>query len=200
DVMPAIFRCWGRTPNGIRTRVTAVKGRGPRPLDDGGSAARDVRDAQDLRKHTTLDRCRAKRLRVTWVTGAKWHTGAVIEMSGEEFENAVGDGLDLIPEELAQHIDNVVILIEDEPTAELGEADLLGLYEGTPLTERDEWWAAGSLPDRITIFRGPTLRMCTSPEEVVEEVAITVIHEIAHHFGIDDVRLHKRKSTRLNSS
>ncbi|HLR27990.1 MAG TPA: metallopeptidase family protein, partial [Ruania sp.] len=51
--------------------------------------------------------------------------------------------------------------------------------------------AAGSLPDRITIFRGPTLRMCTSPEEVVEEVAITVIHEIAHHFGIDDVRLHE---------
>lgn len=128
---------------------------------------------------------------MTWLTSAKWQTGAVIEMSGEEFENAVGDGLDLIPEELAQHIDNVVILIEDEPPAELGEADLLGLYEGTPLTERDEWWAAGSLPDRITIFRGPTLRMCTSPEEVVEEVAITVIHEIAHHFGIDDVRLHE---------
>ncbi|WP_084480651.1 metallopeptidase family protein [Ruania albidiflava] len=112
-------------------------------------------------------------------------------MSHEEFENAVGDGLDLIPEELARHIDNVVVLVEDEPPPEAEEADLLGLYEGTPLTERGEWWAAGSLPDRITIFKGPTLRMCTSREEVAEEVAVTVIHEVAHHFGIDDARLHE---------
>lgn len=112
-------------------------------------------------------------------------------MSREEFEDAVGDGLDLIPEELAQHMDNVVVLVEDEPPPEAEEPDLLGLYEGTPLTERGEWWAAGSLPDRITIFRNPTLRMCSSREEVTEEVAVTVIHEIAHHFGIDDARLHE---------
>ena len=72
-----------------------------------------------------------------------------------------------------------------------GEPDLLGLYEGVALTERDGWWAAGSLPDRITIFRRPTLAICETTEEVVEEVAITVVHEIAHHFGIDDDRLHE---------
>lgn len=112
-------------------------------------------------------------------------------MSRTEFEGAVADALDLIPDELATHIDNVVVLVEDEPPADAGDADLLGLYEGTPLTERGEWWAAGSLPDRITIFMNPTLRMCGSVEEVVEEVAVTVVHEIAHHFGIDDERLHE---------
>jgi predicted Zn-dependent protease with MMP-like domain len=115
----------------------------------------------------------------------------VIEMSREEFEEAVADGLDLIPAELARHISNVVILVEDEPPTDSDDPDLLGLYEGTPLTERGEWWAAGSLPDRITIFRNPTLRFCESTDEVAEEVAVTVIHEIAHHFGIDDARLHE---------
>src|SRR6478672_6294350 len=111
-------------------------------------------------------------------------------MSRDEFEGAVSDALDSIPPELAAQMDNVVILVEDEaPDGE--ERDLLGLYDGTPLTERGSWWAAGALPDRITIFRGPTLRMCESREQVVEEVAITVVHEIAHHFGIDDARLHE---------
>ncbi|WP_454778654.1 metallopeptidase family protein [Georgenia muralis] len=115
-------------------------------------------------------------------------------MTQEAFDEAVAEALDLIPVELAEQMDNVVVLVEDEPTAEQLEGnedeDLLGIYEGTPLTERDSWWAAGSLPDRITIFRGPTLRLCESAEEVVEEVAITVVHEVAHHFGIDDARLH----------
>jgi predicted Zn-dependent protease with MMP-like domain len=119
----------------------------------------------------------------------------VVDMSREAFEEAVSDALDLIPVELTDHMDNVVVLVEDEPTAEQmqGEEDedLLGIYEGTPLTERDSWWAAGSLPDRITIFRGPTLRLCETTEEVVDEVAITVVHEVAHHFGIDDRRLHE---------
>ncbi|PFG40239.1 putative Zn-dependent protease with MMP-like domain [Georgenia soli] len=116
-----------------------------------------------------------------------------MDMSRDDFEEAVSEALDLIPPELAEKMDNVVVLVEDEPTAEqlAGEEDLLGIYEGTPLTERDSWWAAGSLPDRITIFRGPTLRMCETEEEVVEEVAVTVVHEIAHHFGIDDARLHE---------
>ena len=118
----------------------------------------------------------------------------VVDMTQEAFEEAVAEALDLIPVELAEQMDNVVVLVEDEPTAEQLEGnedeDLLGIYEGTPLTERDSWWAAGSLPDRITIFRGPTLRLCESAEEVVEEVAITVVHEVAHHFGIDDARLH----------
>lgn len=109
-------------------------------------------------------------------------------MTREEFEEAVADALDLVPPELAAHIDNVVVLVEDEAPAD--DPELLGLYEGTPITERDGWWAAGSLPDRITIFRMPTLRMCEDREEVVEEVAVTVVHEIAHYFGIDDARLH----------
>jgi predicted Zn-dependent protease with MMP-like domain len=111
----------------------------------------------------------------------------VIEMSRERFEELVNDALDGIPAELAALTDNVVVLVEDEPPAD--DPELLGVYDGTPLTERDTRYA-GMLPDRITIFRNPTLRMCASAEEVVEEVRITVIHEVAHFFGIDDDRLH----------
>jgi predicted Zn-dependent protease with MMP-like domain len=110
-------------------------------------------------------------------------------MSREQFEDAVGEALDGVPPELARMMDNVVVLVEDDPPD--GDSELLGLYEGTPLTERDGWWASGSLPDRITIFRLPTLAVCDSAEEVVEEVRVTVVHEIAHHFGIDDDRLHE---------
>nr|WP_227994026.1 metallopeptidase family protein [Pseudactinotalea sp. HY160] len=110
-------------------------------------------------------------------------------MTTDEFDELVSEGLDLIPTRLTDQIDNAVILVEDEPTEEQGDENLLGLYEGTPLTERDSWWAAGSLPDRITIFRGPIIRYCDYADEVAEEVAITVAHEIAHHFGIDDDRL-----------
>ena len=112
----------------------------------------------------------------------------MVEMTRAEFEDAVRDALDEIPDELAAMMDNVVVLVEDTPPAD--EPDLLGLYEGTPLTERGDFWAAGSLPDRITIFRLPTLSFCEDRDEVVEEVAVTVVHEIAHHFGIDDERLH----------
>nr|WP_255432344.1 metallopeptidase family protein [Cellulomonas sp. SLBN-39] len=112
----------------------------------------------------------------------------MVEMTREEFEDAVRDALDEVPEELAAMMDNVVVLVEDEPPPD--EPDLLGLYEGTPLTERGEAWAAGSLPDRIFVFRNPTLALCEERDEVVEEVTITVVHEIAHHFGIDDDRLH----------
>jgi predicted Zn-dependent protease with MMP-like domain len=114
----------------------------------------------------------------------------MVDMSEEEFEDAVSDALDAVPTQLTDLMDNVVVLVEEEPPQ--GEPDdLLGLYDGTPLTERDSWWAAGALPDRILIFRGPTLRMCGDRDEVVREVAVTVVHEIAHHFGIDDDRLHE---------
>jgi predicted Zn-dependent protease with MMP-like domain len=113
----------------------------------------------------------------------------VVDMSREEFEDAVRDALDEIPEELADQMDNVVVLVEDDPPPD--DPELLGLYEGVPLTERGEFWAAGTLPDRITIFRRPTLAVCDSRDEVVDEVAVTVVHEIAHHFGIDDERLHQ---------
>jgi predicted Zn-dependent protease with MMP-like domain len=110
-------------------------------------------------------------------------------MSREDFETAVADALDSVPAELAQMMSNVVILVEDDPPPDA--PDLLGLYEGTPLTERDSWWAAGSLPDRILVFRNPTLQVCDSVADVIDEVRITVVHEIAHHFGIDDERLHE---------
>jgi len=113
----------------------------------------------------------------------------MVDMSRAEFEDAVRDALDEIPDELAARMDNVVVLVEDDAPAD--DPDLLGLYEGVPLTERGEFWAAGSLPDRITIFRLPTLAVCDDRADVVEEVAITVVHEIAHHFGIDDERLHE---------
>lgn len=107
-------------------------------------------------------------------------------MDPRRFDELVSDALDLIPTELAAAIDNVVVLVEDR-NAE--EPDLLGLYEGVALTERDSSYA-GSLPDTITIYRDALLEMCCSDDEVVDEVRITVIHEIAHHFGIDDDRLH----------
>jgi predicted Zn-dependent protease with MMP-like domain len=107
-------------------------------------------------------------------------------MSPQRFDELVADALDLIPSELAAAIDNVVVLVEDR-NAE--EPDILGLYQGISLTERDSSYA-GSLPDTITIYRDALLEVCDTDDEVVEEVAITVIHEIAHHFGIDDDRLH----------
>ncbi len=109
-------------------------------------------------------------------------------MTRETFEELVSQALDRIPPELTRVMDNVAVFVEDEPPAD--DPELLGLYEGTPLTDRGEWYA-GVLPDRITIYRGPTLRRCETTDEVVHEVAVTVIHEIAHHFGIDDDRLHE---------
>ncbi|WP_018603256.1 metallopeptidase family protein [Mycobacterium sp. 155] len=107
-------------------------------------------------------------------------------MRSQRFDELVSDALDLIPPELAAAIDNVVVLVEDRNP---DEPDILGLYQGIALTERDSWYA-GALPDTITIYRDAILDICSSEDEVVDEVAITVIHEIAHHFGIDDERLH----------
>ncbi|WP_189032507.1 metallopeptidase family protein [Nocardia rhizosphaerihabitans] len=108
-------------------------------------------------------------------------------MSPERFEELVGDALDLIPPELAGAIDNVVVLVEARNDE---EPSLLGLYHGIALTDRDSYYA-GSLPDTVTIYREAILDICNTDDEVVEEVAITVIHEIAHYFGIDDDRLHE---------
>jgi len=110
-----------------------------------------------------------------------------MELDRPAFEALVERALDEIPEEIAAQVHNVVVLVEDDPPAD--DPDLLGVYDGTPLTERDGGYTM-ALPDRITIFRRPTLEMCESEEEVVDEVRITVVHEIAHHFGIDDDRLH----------
>ena len=108
-------------------------------------------------------------------------------MSPQRFDELVSDALDLIPPELGAATDNVVVLVEDRSPE---EPDLLGLYQGIALTERDSSYA-GSLPDIITIYRDALLEICETDDDVVEEVAVTVIHEIAHHFGIDDDRLHQ---------
>ena len=112
--------------------------------------------------------------------------GGVVEMSRERFEALVADALDEVPAELAALIDNCVVLVEDD--APQDAPDLLGVYVGTPLTERDQGYTM-RLPDRITIFRNPTLAACDTEDDVVAEVRVTVVHEIAHHFGIDDERL-----------
>jgi predicted Zn-dependent protease with MMP-like domain len=108
-------------------------------------------------------------------------------MDPQRFDELVSDALDLIPPELAAAMDNVVVLVQGRHPE---DTELLGLYEGVALTERDSDYF-GSLPDAITIYRDALLDVCESEDEVVEEVAITVIHEVAHHFGIDDDRLHE---------
>lgn len=112
----------------------------------------------------------------------------MIEVSPPDFEDLVAEALESIPAELARLVDNVYFVVEDDAPAD--DPDLLGLYEGIALTERDSRYA-GALPDRITVYRAPILRMCDTIDDVVEEVHITVVHEIAHHFGIDDDRLHE---------
>lgn len=106
-------------------------------------------------------------------------------MSDSEFDEAVADALDTLPDDIVAVMDNVVILVEDRHPTE----DLLGLYEGVALTDRYEY--SGNLPDVITIYREPILEMVSSRDEALREVAITVVHEIGHHFGIDDDRLHE---------
>ena len=101
-------------------------------------------------------------------------------------QQLVSEALDTIPPDLAELMDNVVVVVVDDPP----EPGLLGLYTGVPLTERGAWYS-GVLPDRIEIYRKPTLEICETEEDVIEEVRITVVHEIAHHFGIDDERLHE---------
>ena len=113
----------------------------------------------------------------------------VVEVTPEQFEDLVAAALERVPQGLADLVDNVVFVVEPEPPSD--DPDLLGLYEGIPLTERGPTTYAGAMPDRVTVFRGPILRMCRSRDEVVEEVVVTVVHEIAHHFGIDDERLHE---------
>ncbi|HYO38900.1 MAG TPA: metallopeptidase family protein [Nocardioidaceae bacterium] len=107
-------------------------------------------------------------------------------MSRGRFEELVTAALDEVPADVATLMDNCVVLVEDEPPA--SDKNLLGVYDGTPLTDRGDGYTM-TLPDRITIFRNPTLAMCDTEEQVVSEVRVTVVHEIAHHFGIDDERL-----------
>lgn len=111
-----------------------------------------------------------------------------IDIGAEQFERLVSDALDEVPAELMSLVENLVVLVEDDPPPDV--PDLLGLYDGVPLTDRDTSYGV-ALPDRILIFRRPILAICDSYADVVDEVHITVVHEIAHHFGIEDDRLHE---------
>ena len=108
----------------------------------------------------------------------------MIDVPRERFEELVADALDGIPEELGKYMDNVAVFVEDDAP----RPDLLGLYEGVPLTKRAAGYA-GAMPDRITIYRSTICAIAHTEEEVVERVRATVVHEVAHHFGIDDPRL-----------
>ena len=107
-------------------------------------------------------------------------------VSRHRFEALVADALDEIPEELARVLENVAIVVADD-----SPEGLLGLYEGTPLTERYDYGGL-QMPDRITIFRRPLCEMTVSEEDLVEEIYVTIVHEVAHHFGIEDDTLEER--------
>jgi len=117
---------------------------------------------------------------------------AVMETDRETFEALVADALDRIPDELGRFMDNVAVFVEDWPTPEQlagRRGTLLGLYQGIDLTRRTPLSYGGVMPDRITIFRGPISRIARTQDELVDIVTRTVIHEVAHHFGISDARL-----------
>ena len=114
------------------------------------------------------------------------------DVSEERFEELVADALDSIPEELGRHMENVAVVVADWPTREqLGgrRGTLLGLYEGIDLTRRSPISYGAVMPDRITIFRGPLCRLARDETDLARQIRVTVIHEVGHHFGIDDARL-----------
>ncbi len=109
----------------------------------------------------------------------------MIDLPPERFEELVADALDGIPEELARRMDNVWVRVEDRSSV----PGLLGLYEGVPLTRRDGGYAGMVMPDRITLYRHTICAICRTEEDVTRQVRTTVVHEVGHHFGIDDARL-----------
>jgi len=113
--------------------------------------------------------------------------GTVVDVPVERFEELVAEALDSIPAELGRLMDNVAVFVKEGSPG----SGLLGRYDGIPLTQRDRGYEGMVMPDRISIFRRPILAMCRDEAEVVEQVRITVVHEVAHHFGIDDDRLHE---------
>ena len=116
----------------------------------------------------------------------------LLQIEPQAFERLVEQALDSLPEDFAQLLDNVAVVVEAEPLDDdllaLGldpeRDELFGLYHGVPLMERNSEYSA--LPDRIAIYRGPILRYCRTSDEVIREVRDTVIHELGHYFGLAD--------------
>ncbi len=129
----------------------------------------------------------------------------MLPLTPARFDELVAEALDEIPDHLARFMDNVAVFADDNPSPEQiargfldlepGEADdagdLLGLYEGIALTDRGPMSYDGVMPDRITLFRDPLYRYCDDEQELRHEIVVTVVHEIGHHFGVDDGRLHE---------
>lgn len=118
----------------------------------------------------------------------------MITLTDEEFESAIQDALDTIPEEFLDELENVAIVMADEPEEEdfecdgyyTEEGDLLGLYDGIAMTERGDDYGFGDYPDTIMIFKGPHERLGLNRADTLEEIRMTVVHEIAHYFGMDE--------------
>jgi predicted Zn-dependent protease with MMP-like domain len=110
----------------------------------------------------------------------------VLDVPVDRFEALVAEALDGIPDALARRMDNVVVRVQEDSRS----GTLYGLYEGIPLTRREQYGGM-VMPDRITIYRRPILASCRTEDEVVHQVRVTVVHEVAHHFGISDARLHE---------
>jgi predicted Zn-dependent protease with MMP-like domain len=113
----------------------------------------------------------------------------VFEVTKQRFGEMVDDALAAIPPDLAKRMDNVAIFVEDAAEARPGGGRLLGLYEGIPLTKRSGYGNNAVMPDKITLYRTTICSICSTEAEVAEQVRTTLIHEVAHHFGIDDPRL-----------
>ncbi|HEY8588883.1 MAG TPA: metallopeptidase family protein [Naasia sp.] len=111
-----------------------------------------------------------------------------LELSPEEFERLVVEELDLLPDDMVDGLENVVFVVEDRP--ENGTLDTLGLYDGVAVTERDRY-GYGEMPDRIILYREPLLAASADADELRDEIHVTLVHEIAHYYGIDDDRLHE---------
>lgn len=110
-----------------------------------------------------------------------------MDMSADAFERLVVEELDALPDDMVDGLDNVVFLVEDRPAD--GSLDLLGEYDGVAITERDRY-GFGETPDRILVYREPLLAICSDEQTLRDEVHITLVHEIAHFYGIDDTQLH----------
>ena len=109
-------------------------------------------------------------------------------MDAAAFEELVIDELDQLPDDMVEGLENVVFVVEDRP--EDGSLDLFGLYDGLALTERTQY-GMGELPDRIVVYREPHLAQCETDDELRDEIHTTLVHEIAHFYGIDDEQLHE---------
>src|SRR5690606_23459176 len=111
-----------------------------------------------------------------------------LEIDETAFEQLVVEELDALPDDMVEGLENLVFVVEDRP--EDGSLDTLGVYEGVALTERGQY-GFGELPDRIVLYREPLLAICETEDELRDEIHITLVHEIAHFYGIDDEELHR---------